>query len=348
LEALVDGVGATRGFALIGCIDVNDVGIKGRGVIDGRGAALQAAGGGAPSAKPFLLLCSRSTAVAIEGIRLANSSAWTLHISQCSDVTVSSVAIHSVGLANNDGIDIDSSPRVRVENCTIESGDDAICLKTTSNTPCTDIVIKDCTMATRCAAFKIGTESAGDFSAIHVSDCHVIEANLGAVKILSVDGANISNVLVERLRVESADTPIFLRLGTRGRVFRQGASVRPPGTLTNVTIRDVEVNEARRIGILVAGVPGYPIERVSFERINITMVGETATQVPREPVEAPASYPKVRMFGTTLPAYGIYGRHVRALEMKQIQIQGTPGDARPRLFFSNDSSLLLERQAPLR
>lgn len=62
-------------------------------------------------------------------------------------------------------------------------------------------------MTTHCAAFKIGTESAGDFSAIRVSDCRVVEANLGAIKILSVDGANIRNVLVERIQVDDVDTP---------------------------------------------------------------------------------------------------------------------------------------------
>ena len=227
LEPFVDAVGATRGYALIGCVDAHSVGVTGAGAIDGRGAALQASGGKSPSARPFLLLCLRSTAIVVEGVSLVNSSAWTMHVFQCSDVTISHISIRSLGLANNDGIDIDSSQRVHVEGCTIETGDDAICLKTTSSNPCNDITVKGCTLTTRCAAFKIGTESAGDFSAIRVSDCHVVEANLGAIKILSVDGANIRDVLVERMQVDDADTPIFLRLGARGRTFRPG-DVAPP------------------------------------------------------------------------------------------------------------------------
>jgi polygalacturonase len=336
LEPFVDAVGAARGYALIGCVDVHNVGITGAGVIDGRGAALQASGSKGPSARPFLLLCLRSTAVAIEGISLVNSSAWTMHVFQCSDVTVSHIRIRSVGLANNDGIDIDSSQRVHVEGCSIETGDDAICLKTTSSRPCKQITIKGCTMTTRCAAFKIGTESAGDFSAIRVSDCHVVEANLGAIKILSVDGANIHDVLVERMQVDDADTPIFLRLGARGRTFRPGDMERPPGTLSDVVIRNMDVKRARRIGILISGIPGHVIENVTLQQIAIRMSGELETQLPPQPAESPAAYPEVRMFGGNLPAFGIYGRHLRGLRMRQVAIAGIAGDTRPEQLLSDD------------
>src|ERR1035441_7884814 len=99
LEPFVDAVGTTRGYALIGCVAVHDVGITGAGVIDGRGAMLQASGSKDPSARPFLLLCLRSTALSIEGISLVNSSAWTMHVFQCSDVTISHIRIRSLGLA---------------------------------------------------------------------------------------------------------------------------------------------------------------------------------------------------------------------------------------------------------
>ena len=338
LEPFVDAVGATRGYALIGCVDAHNVAITGAGAIDGRGAALQASGSKDPSVKPFLLLCLRSTAVGIQGISLLNSSAWTVHLFQCADVTISHIRIRSLGLANNDGIDIDSSQRVHVESCTIETGDDAICLKTTSRRPCKDITVKSCTMTTRCAAFKIGTETAGDVSAIRVSDCHVVEANLGAIKILSVDGANIRDVLVENIQVDDADTPIFLRLGARGRTFRAGDVARPPGTLSDIVIRDMAVKHARRIGILISGIPGHVIENVTLEKIAITMSGELVTQFPPQPPESPAAYPEVRMFGGNLPAFGIYGRHLRGLRMRQVAITSIPGDTRPEKLLSDDRS----------
>jgi len=338
VEPFTDAVGAARGYGLIACVDAHNVAIVG-GRIDGRGAELQATIPGKdkpPAARPFLVLCVRSTDLKIQQVKLLNSSAWTMHLFQCSGVTVDRVSIRSLGLANNDGIDVDSSSNVSIAQCTIETGDDAICLKTTSPKPCRDITVANCTMTTRCAAFKIGTESAGDFSNIRVTGCHVILANLGAVKLLSVDGAHISNVLVEAMRVDDADTPIFLRLGARGRTFRPGDTALPPGTLSGITIRDMQVARARRVGILIAGLPGHPIEDIALDNISIALTGDAVTQIPPEPAELPATYPEVRMFGAALPAFGLYGRHLRNLRTASVKITGPDGDARPEQLLLDD------------
>jgi polygalacturonase len=305
-------------------------------VPDGRGAQLHAAAPNSPAAKPFLVLAVRSQRVAFRKLRLLNSAAWTMHLFQSTSVDVTDVSIRSLGLANNDGIDVDSSEQVNVTRCIIESGDDAICLKTTSATPCKDITVSHCTMTTRCAAFKIGTESAGDFSNIRVSDSHVIQANLGAVKLLSVDGAHISHVVVERMQVDDVDTPIFLRLGARGRSFRAGDVARPPGTLSDIVIRDFAAERARRIGILISGIPGHPVDDITLERITITMTGDAVTQVPPAPPESPAAYPEVRMFGAALPASGLYARNVTGLVCKDVKITSIPGDTRPERVIQNE------------
>ena len=230
---------------------------------------------------------------------------------------------------------------VFITNCVIETGDDAICLKTTSPTPCRDIAIERCTMTTACAAFKIGTETVGDLSNIRVRDCHVLRANLGAVKILSVDGAHVSNVRVENIRVDDADTPIFLRLGARGRSFRPGDATLPPGSISNIAIRNLTAQRARRIGILISGIPSHPIENVSLKDISITMVpdpsGTPITQTPPEPEEKPAAYPEVRMFGADLPASGLYARHVRGLTLNAVHITPIPGDPRPERLLSGNT-----------
>jgi len=344
VEPFTDGVGATRGYALIACVDAHNVAITGPAsasnappTIDGRGADLHAAAPTNPASKPFLILSVRSTNVALRNVALRNSAAWTMHLFQSTNVTVDNLSIRSLGLANNDGIDIDSSSHVRIANCTIETGDDAICLKTTSPTPCRDISIERCTLTTRCAAFKIGTETVGDLSNIRVRDCHVIEANLGAIKILSVDGAHISNVRVENIRVDDADTPIFLRLGARGRTFRPGDTALPPGSISNVTIRNLTAQHGRRIGILISGIPNHLIENVTLEDISIAMTGQPPTATPPEPEEKPAAYPEVRMFGDNLPASGLYARHIRNLTLKSVHITPVPGDPRPERLLADTS-----------
>ena len=339
VEPFIDGVGTARGYALIACRDAHHIAIRGPGTIDGRGAALQAAAAArsvkSASARPFLILCIRSTDVKLENVQLSNSGAWTVHIFQCADVLVQRISLRSVGLANNDGIDIDSSSRVLVSACDIESDDDAICLKTTSMKPCHDITVRDCTLSTRCAAIKLGTESAGDFHDIHVADCHILKANLGAIKLLSVDGANISNILVERISVDEADTPVFLRLGARGRVYRPADQVREPGSISGIRLRHITVARARRIGIMMCGLPAHPIGDVRLEHISIDMAGDPVRHLPPEPPELPSAYPEVRMFGADLPSSGIYGRHLHSLHLRDIVITRVQGDVRPTQMLRN-------------
>ena len=98
----------------------------------------------------------------------------------------------------------------------------------------------------------------------------------------------------------------------------------------------MDVKHARRIGILISGIPGHVIEDVTLEQIAITMSGELETQLPPQPAENPSAYPEVRMFGGNLPAFGIYGRHLRGLRMRQVAIAGIVGDTRPEQLLSDD------------
>jgi polygalacturonase len=343
VDAFVDGVNQVRGYALIGCMDVRRAGITGSGTIDGRGAELQKAAGKVPAAKPFLVRFVRSREIAVSGVKLINSGAWTMHLFQCEGAQIEGVSIRSVGVSNNDGIDVDSSRDIRIRGCTIETGDDAICLKTTSKLPCTDVTVTGCTLTTRCAAFKIGTETMGDFERIRFSDNKVHEARLGVVKLLTVDGAHLRDITVENIEVDQATTPIFLRLGERLKVFRQGDAAQPGGTLTNVVIRNVSVARASGVGIVISGVPGHAVRDVVMETIKIRLEGglAKATDGAVEPEEKAAAYPEIRMFGNDLPASGMYARHVAGLRMTGVEISTSEPDARPAIVVSDAEDVRL-------
>lgn len=77
-------------------------------------------------------------------------------------------------IANTDGIDIDGSRDVAVRNSLVDTADDAICLKTTvSGYPAHHIDVHNCTMRSRSAAFKIGSETRGDIHDVVVRDLQV-------------------------------------------------------------------------------------------------------------------------------------------------------------------------------
>jgi len=148
---------------------------------------------------PGLINITNCRDVVIEDIQLIESAFWTLHLQWCDRVFVRGVYITSseTNGVNSDGLDIDGCSRVVVSDCIIDTGDDALCLKTTDNSgesrPCEDIVISNCILRSSSAALKIGTESYADFRRISVSNCVINGANRGITMIIR-DGGHVWDV----------------------------------------------------------------------------------------------------------------------------------------------------------
>jgi polygalacturonase len=335
IDSFTDGTGSAMGYCLIGAVEAKNVAITGAGTIDGQGKDLLARINKDRGKRPFLVRFVRCSGVTMRGVRMESPAAWTTHFFQCRDVAAERVTINSHAGSNNDGFDIDSCEHVRIRDCSIDTGDDAVCLKTTSHAPCRDVEVSGCTLRSNCAGLKIGTESAGDFEDIRVSDCRIVHAGLGGIKLLSVDGARLRNVEVSGVMIDSGHVAVFLRLGSRLKTFRAGDGKRETGTLSGIRIRDLR-GTVESTGIMICGVPGHPVEDVTMERVDLRLTGagtkEDAQMIVPEQV---ATYPEIRMFGPKLPAYGVYARHARKLDLRGVTLRTTEPDARPAVICTD-------------
>ncbi|MFY0607683.1 MAG: right-handed parallel beta-helix repeat-containing protein [Cyclobacteriaceae bacterium] len=367
IDPFIDATGQYRGQCLIGAMDAKNIGITGGGVIDGRGEMFKI---GAinktmkllgedlivpdmpevdtakqnyvnkklkPSYRPFLIRLVRSEGVNINNINLRQPAAWTLHFYQCKDFKVDGVSIYSHANQNNDGIDIDSSSDGEILNSTVDTGDDAICFKTTSPIPTRNIKVNDCKLSSHWGAIKFGTESMGDFEDITISNCMIHDTKGGGIKILSVDGANISGITIDQIKMQNVEMPIFIRLGERRLVYRDAAR-QPVGSIDQVSISNIEASlrnqsESRLkapTGIFITGTPNHAIGKVVLENIHIEIEGGgnqllADTEVP----ENETRYPEFTFFGDYLPAYGLYARHIEFLESSQVTFSLSGKDSRP-------------------
>jgi polygalacturonase len=329
IDAFIDGTGSAMGYCLIGAVDAANVGISGEGTIDGQGKDLLARVNKDRSKRPFLIRFVRSNGVSIGDIHLRAPAAWTVHFSQCRDVTADRVNIQSHAGSNNDGFDIDSCQSVRIANCNVDTGDDAICLKTTSSTPCRDIRVIGCTLKSNCAGVKMGTESLGDFEDIRIADCSIPYAGLAGIKLLSVDGAQLRNVEVSNIAMDAGKVALFIRLGARLRTFRAGDPKREVGTAHHIRVSNLRAT-AEPTGIMICGVPGHPVEDVTLEDLDLRLIGQgTAGDIAAAVPEQESAYPEIRMFGPKLPAWGLYARHVRGLRAGRLKMALTAPDERP-------------------
>lgn len=341
VDGFTDGTGQVMGYCFVGAIDVKNVGIKGIGIINGQGKLVRESGG--KIKRPFLIRFVRCENVDVSDVNLQSSAAWTMHIFNCKKVNVEGISIFSRGLPNNDGIDIDCCEDVAIKNCDITSDDDAICFKTTSPFPCKNIVVSNIKARTNCSAIKIGTESTGDFQNIKISGMRISYAGLGAIKLLSVDGSHLENVVISDIEADTVNVAIMLRLGARLKTFRPGDKKKETGTLSNISISNVKVKHASLAGIIFSGIPGHNIESVKLENINITLPGGgSADDAKIKLAENISAYPETRMFGKIIPAYGVYVRHAMGLRMKNITLSLIKADARPALIADDAVTIILD------
>ncbi len=113
--------------------------------------------------------------VKVEGVTLQNSPKFHLVPQRCQDVTIEGVTVRCPWNAQNgDGIDLMQCRRVVVRNCSVDVGDDGICLKGGAGEaalaagPCKDILIEHNTVFHAHGGFVIGSEFSGGMEDIVV------------------------------------------------------------------------------------------------------------------------------------------------------------------------------------
>ena len=130
-----------------------------------------------------------------------------------------------------------------------------------------------------------------------------------------------------------SNSPIFIRLGSRNRGPKD--TIRP-GAIRRVMISNVVVfNADPRYSSIISGIPGVAIEDVTLQNIRIySQGGGTREQAALEPPEKEDTYPEPSMFGD-LPAYGFFLRHVKGLQLRNIQVNFLKSDMRPAFWLNN-------------
>lgn len=163
-----------------------------------------------PRAQAVVFLGCRD--VVLRGIRIINTPSWALRPAGCDRVLIEGIQIlNDLGLVNSDGIDIDCSRSVRVVNCHIETGDDAISIKGRREIAegygaCEDIVVSGCVLESHCCAFRLGSESCVDFRRIVFCSSTIRRSHRG----IAIDGRNpsvIEDVLVADIVVDTIHSP---------------------------------------------------------------------------------------------------------------------------------------------
>ena len=155
-----------------------------------------------------------------------------------------------------------------------------------------------------------------------------------------MDGGILENIVINNLSMmDIAQYPIYITLGRRNR----GPEGTATGRVRNILISNVIATGVERMsGIQITGLPERPLEGVRLENIRVVFKGGgSARDAERVFPELDAGYPEPYKLGTT-PAYGLFARHVRGLELANIHLSFLSPDLRPAMICTDVDGLEID------
>ena len=273
----------------------------------------------------------------------------------CDMLTIDNVTMDT----ERDGIDVDCCRNTTISNCRINSPfDDAICPKSSfalrTNVITENLTIVNCQVSgfemgtmldgtmkpsrVKNGRIKFGTEANGGFRNVTVANCTF--RGCRGLALEEVDGGIMENISINNLTMmDVAAYPIYITTGERNR----GPNVTTNSLARNIFISNVIATGVDPMsGIQITGLPEQPIEGVRLDNIRIAFKGGgTKEDAAHMPKELGKGYPEPRNLGV-MPAYGLFARHVRDLELANIRFSFEQEDLRPAMVCVNVDGLEID------
>ena len=185
---------------------------------------------------------------------------------------------------------------------------------------------------------KFGTEANGGFRNVTIANC--TSRGCRGIALEEVDGGIMENISISNITMmDVAVYPIYITLGQRNR----GPDVKTVSSARNISISNVIATGMDPFsGIHITGLPGHDIEGVRLDNIRLVFRGGgTKEDAARVPPELGTVYPEPRRVGVT-PAYGVFARHVRDLELANIRLSFESDDLRPAIVCDDVDGLEID------
>ncbi len=303
-----------------------------------------------------LKLCKN---VLIRDVTIFHGGHFGILVTGCDNLTIDNVTLDT----NRDGMDLDCCRNTMVSNCRVNSPtDDGICPKSTyalgEMRLTENLTIVNCQVSGfvegtlidgtmkpargGMGRIKFGTEASGGFRNCSVANCTFRSCH--GLALEEVDGGLLENITINNLSMmDVRDCAIYITTGKRNRA---------PNVTTNSRARNILISNViadgvdKMSGIQISGLPEQPVEGVRLENIRLTSKGGGSTNdAAIQPKELGAGYPDPGKIGT-LPAYGVYARHVKDLELANITVNFAKDDFRSAASFADIQGLEIDNFKP--
>jgi polygalacturonase len=290
--------------AFVNAEGLTDLEISGEGTIDGSGeewlqnnpfrgpggrgdAAAGAGRGAAPAAptpppgprrgRPRLVGIQNSKRVHVAGLNLHNQAVWCLFVLYSEDVLAENLKITAEhNIPSSDGIDIDSSKHVRINNVYIDVNDDCISIKSGKdadglrvNRPAEDIIVENSHFAYGHGGVAMGSETSGGIRNVEVRNCISDSGNWAPIRFKTQPSRSgvVENITYRDITLHETRQAFEFNLE-----WRMVPPIAPPAKVLPV-VRNVKIinvsGDVQSVGI-IHGLADSPIRDIRFENCKIT------------------------------------------------------------------------------
>lgn len=328
--------------SIITGIHVQNVVITGEGILDGNASednwwkdqGRSMVGG---AFRPRMIFLNHCKNVTVQGLRIQNSPAWTLHPYFSDNTRWIDLVIDNPKISpNTDGLDPESVNGLEVVGVTFSLGDDCIAVKSGKmymgkkyKTPSQNIEIRQCHMKYGHGAVTLGSEIGAGVKHLHCHHCIFENTDRGfRLKTRRGRGEDsiVEDIVFDHIQMEGVLTPFALNCyywccdpDGRSEYVRSKDALLVDERTPSVKTLDFRCIEARNCHVAAAfiyGLPEQKIERITFKDINIDFA--------EEPM---ADYPEMMADVEPCVRKGIFINNCRNLILHNVNVKGMEGEA---------------------
>lgn len=264
--------------------NATDVGIEGGGVVDGQAEKFvvrynerknvmvswnQTGDCLGDECRPRLIGFLGCKNVKVFNVTLNQPAYWCLHLVRSENITIQDIAIYGdLNIPNNDGIDIEDSNNTVITRCYIDTGDDAICPKSSTG-PVYNLTVTNSWIRSKSSAIKFGSASWFEFKHFVFDNITIVDSHRGLAFQIR-DGGNVSDIVFSNINLSTRyydplwwgrAEPIYVTTCPRDSTSKEAS-------ISNVRFINITANSEN--GIFLSGSKRGLLRNLSFINMNIT------------------------------------------------------------------------------